>query len=318
MQKTDFRTSKTVKQRLFSGFEYPSKPNTLCLKLNLLKMKTLKYLSVLFIAILSFSCSSDDETNSVITDETSNLMKIQELSNDLHTVEIYSENGTLQQGYNAISLRIKDKNTNSFITDASVSWNLVMYMTGMQHSCPKSEVIKTTGKQTLYNGYIVFQMASHGSEYWELTINYTVNENNYTVSETIQVHPSDKQRVTTFTGTDNVRYVLALVEPSTPSVTQNNMVAGLFKMENMMNFSVVNNYTIKIDPRMPSMGNHGSPNNVGLTQKADGFYHGKLSLTMTGYWKINLQLLNQENELLKGEEVTSENESSSLYLEVEF
>src|SRR5690606_5866674 len=138
----------------------------------------------------------------------------------LHTVEIYSENGTLQQGYNAISLRIKDKNTNSFITDASVSWNLVMYMTGMQHSCPKSEVIKTTGKQTLYNGYIVFQMASHGSEYWELTINYTVNENNYTVSETIQVHPSDKQRVTTFTGTDNVRYVLALVEPSTPSVTQ--------------------------------------------------------------------------------------------------
>ncbi|HLV51549.1 MAG TPA: hypothetical protein VKY44_06300, partial [Flavobacterium sp.] len=68
-------------------------------------MKILKYLSVLFIAILTFSCSSDDETNPVITDETSNLMKIQELSNDLHTVEIYSENGTLQQGYNAISLR---------------------------------------------------------------------------------------------------------------------------------------------------------------------------------------------------------------------
>lgn len=281
-------------------------------------MKTLKYISVLFIAILTFSCSSDDEIPPVITDETSNLVKIQELSNDLHTVEIYSEKGTLQQGYNAISLRIKDKNTNSFVTDASVNWHPIMYMTGMQHTCPKSEVIKTTGKQTLYNGYIVFQMASHGSEYWELTINYTVNENNYTVSETIQVLPSDKQRVTTFTGTDDARYVLALIEPSNPAVAINDMVAGLYKMENRMDFSVVDDYTIKIDPRMPSMGNHGSPNNVDLTQKADGFYHGKLSLTMTGYWKINLQLLNQEKELLKGEEVTSENESSSLYLEVEF
>lgn len=281
-------------------------------------MKTLKYLSVLLVSLLTFSCSSDDETTPVNTDELNGLVQIQEFSNDTHTVELYSKSGTLKQGYNALSLRIKDKNSNDFITDASPSWNPVMYMANMQHSCPKSEIVKTTGKQTLYNGYIVFQMASHGSEYWELTVNYSINGNNYTVSETIQVHPSDKQRVATFTGTDDTRYVLALIEPDTPTVSQNDMVAGLFKMENMMSFSTVNNYTIKIDPRMPSMGNHGSPNNVDLTQKTDGFYHGKLSLTMTGYWKINLQLLNQQNEVLKGEEVTDENESSSLYLEIEF
>lgn len=281
-------------------------------------MKTLKYLSVLFVSLLTFSCSSDDETTPVNTDELNGLVKIQEFSNDTHTVELYSKSGTLKQGYNALSLRIKDKDSNDFVTDASLSWNPVMYMANMQHSCPKSEIVKTTGKQTLYNGYIVFQMASHGSEYWELTVNYSINGNNYTVSETIQVHPSDKQRVATFTGTDDARYVLALIEPDTPTVSQNDMVAGLFKMENMMTFSTVNNYTIKIDPRMPSMGNHGSPNNVDLTQKTDGFYHGKLSLTMTGYWKINLQLLNQQNEVLKGEEVTAENESSSLYLEIEF
>ena len=281
-------------------------------------MKTLKYLSVLLVSLLTFSCSSDDETTPVNTDELNGLVQIQEFSNDTHTVELYSKSGTLKQGYNALSLRIKDKDSNDFVTDASLSWNPVMYMANMQHSCPKSEIVKTTGKQTLYNGYIVFQMASHGSEYWELTVNYSINGNNYTVSETIQVHPSDKQRVATFTGTDDARYVLALIEPDTPTVSQNDMVAGLFKMENMMTFSTVNNYTIKIDPRMPSMGNHGSPNNIDLTQKADGFYHGKLSLTMTGYWKINLQLLNQQNEVLKGEEVTAENESSSLYLEIEF
>lgn len=281
-------------------------------------MNTLKYLSVFFATLLIFSCSSDDDTNSVNTDELSGLVKIQELSNQTHIIELYSINGVLEQGYNAISIRIKDKNSDAFITDANVSWNPLMFMTSMQHSCPKSEVVKTVGKQTLYNGYIVFQMPSHNSEYWELTIDYSIHESNYSVSETIQVYASDKQRVTSFTGTDTEHYILALVEPATPAVALNDMIVGLFKMDNMMDFSVVDDYTVKIDPRMPSMGNHGSPNNVDLTQKADGFYHGKLSLTMTGYWKINLQLLNTESEIVKGETVTEENQSSSLYLEVEF
>ncbi len=281
-------------------------------------MKTLKYLALFLVAIVTFSCSSNDNTNPITTDELNGLIKIQELSNPTHIIELYSKNGLLEQGYNAIAMRIKNKNTDNYITDASVSWNPVMHMTSMQHSCPKSEVAKTIGKQTLYNGYIIFQMASHGSEYWELTIDYSVDQNEYSVTETIWVDPSNKQRVTSFIGTDNERYVMALIEPSSPTVALNDMVVGLFKMENRMNFSVVDNYTVKIDPRMPSMGNHGSPNNVDLTQKGDGFYYGKLSLTMTGYWKINLQLLNELNQVLKGEEVSEENQSSSLYLEVEF
>jgi len=39
---------------------------------------------------------------------------------------------------------------------------------------------------------------------------------------------------------------------------------------------------------------------------------------MTGYWKINLQLLNETGEVLKGEPVTDTNEGSSLFLELEF
>lgn len=274
-------------------------------------------IAIAFFGLLT-SCSSDDDTP--ITNEIENLVKIQDLSNNEHTIELYSKTGVLEQGYNAISLRVKNNNSGEYFnnTAVSVQWNPMMQMMSMQHSCPKSEIVKTNGKQTLLNGFIVFQMASNASEYWTLTIDYSVNGNNYSVSENIEVFPPEKQRVTSFMGTDDTRYVLALIEPQTPTVAVNDMVAGLFKMENMMNFSVVDDYIIKIDPRMPSMGNHGSPNNVDLTQKNDGFYHGKLSLTMTGYWKINLQLLNQENEILKGEEVTTENESSSLYLEVEF
>jgi hypothetical protein len=43
-----------------------------------------------------------------------------------------------------------------------------------------------------------------------------------------------------------------------------------------------------------------------------------MSLTMTGYWKINLQLLNANNEVLKGETITDAVPASSIYFELEF
>jgi hypothetical protein len=90
-------------------------------------------------------------------------------------------------------------------------------------------------------------------------------------------------------------------------------------MENMMSFPVVENYKITVDPRMPGMGNHSSPNNVDLTYtSATKMYDGKLSLTMTGYWRINLKLLNANDEILMGEDVTEVNPESSLYFELEF
>lgn len=280
-------------------------------------MKTLRIVSLAILAIFA-SCSSDnDET--VTANELDGLTKIQEMTNDTHVVELYSATGTLQQGHNAISLRIKNKTTNEYEKNAAVSWAPLMYMTSMQHACPYSAVTKTSGKETLYNGYIVFQMAQNDTEYWKLKVNYTINGTDYTVNEVINVPASAKRRVTSFTGTDGSKYVLALIEPTSPKVALNDITMGVFKMENMMSFPIVNNYTVKIDPRMPSMGNHGSPNNVNLTQSAtDLFYHGKLSLTMTGYWKINLQLLNSANEVLKGEEITETTTASSIYFEVEF
>lgn len=280
-------------------------------------MKTLRIVSLAILAFFA-SCSSDnDET--VTVNELDGLTKIQEMTNDTHVVELYSATGVLQQGHNAISLRFKNKATNQYEKNATVSWAPLMHMTSMQHACPYSSVTKTSGKETLYNGYIVFQMAQNDTEYWSLKINYSINGTDYSVNETISVPASAKRRVTSFTGTDGTKYVLALIEPTSPKVAINDIKMGVFKMENMMSFPIVNNYTVKIDPRMPSMGNHGSPNNVNLTQsETDLLYNGKLSLTMTGYWKINLQLLNSANEVLKGEEITETTTASSIYFEVEF
>ena len=281
-------------------------------------MKTsIKYIAAIFAMALTFvSCSNDDETT---VNELDGITKFKEITNDTHTIELYSHMGSLEHGYNEISLRIKENGTNNYITNAQVSWMPLMHMTSMTHSCPKSEVEKVTENGTLYEGYIMFQMAQNDTEYWDLKIDYTINGIDYTATDVIDVPASTHRKVNTFTGTDGVKYLVAYIEPHHPKVALNDMKVGVWKMQNMMTFPVVDGYTVKIDPRMPSMGNHTSPNNVHATQTlAGGLYDGKLSLTMTGYWKINLQLANTEGTILKGEEITETVTASSIFFEIEF
>ena len=57
----------------------------------------------------------------------------------------------------------------------------------------------------------------------------------------------------------------------------------------MMDFPAVNDYTVEIEPTMPSMG-HGSPNNVNPVFTSMGHYVGKVNFTMTGLWNVKLTL----------------------------
>lgn len=281
-------------------------------------MKKIKYLPLLVLFFAICSCSSKKEEQAG-EEETSGLLKIQEFVNDSHLITLYSKSGIFQQGYNEIALRIQNKSTGDDAAVVYIDWMPVMNMIKKRHSCPKSAIVKVSDKKTLYQGMILFQMAQNDSEYWELTIKYRVDQTDYQVVERIAVYPSEKKSVTVFSGTDGVRYVLGYMEPQIPRVGIQDMVVGLYKMEDMMTFSIVDRYTIKIDPRMPSMGNHGSPNNVALTQPdSAGFYRGKLALTMTGEWTINLQVLNAVGDILKGEEITPEHPKSSIFFEVAF
>ena len=282
-----------------------------------MKFQLKNTIAILVIAFAFASCSKTEDTTTV--NELDGITKFKEIVNATHTIELYAHMGYLEQGFNEVSLRIKDNATGEYVKNAAVSWLPLMHMTMMTHSCPKSEVEKVTTAGTLYEGNIVFQMAQNTTEYWDLKIDYTINGANYTATSVIDVPASAKQRVTTFTGSDDVKYILAYVEPHHPKVALNDITVAVYKMESMMSFPIVDNYKVKIDPRMPSMGNHGSPNNVDLTQSVvDQLYHGKLSLTMTGLWKINLQLLNASDVVLKGETVTDAVPASSIYFEIEF
>ena len=281
-------------------------------------MKFIKYILPVFLSLVLSSCSDGDTIKDPVN-EVQDLLKVQELINEKHIVELFTDSGILSQGYNNITIRIKEKTTGDFVEDAIITWKPIMHMIDKIHSCPKSDVDEVANKQTIYNGYIIFQMPENSEEGWDLTINYRINGEDYEVVGDLSVPASDKRVVTTFLGTDDMKYVLALIEPQNPEVKINDMSVGLYRMENMMSFPVVANYTIKLDPRMPSMDNHSSPNNIDPAYNViTKMYEGKLSLTMTGYWKLNLMLYNTDVDLLKGEEVTSENESSSLFLEIEF
>lgn len=282
-------------------------------------MKTIKLIfTVIMLSTIFVSCSSDDDEMIVNPMEGFNLVTSFDANN--HSIELYSKKNDFSIGYNEVYIRIKDMATKNYVSQSEISWMPMMHMTQMEHSCPKSTLTVTEDK-TVSKGFLVFQMPGNADEYWDLTITYKINGEEFTTKKTIDViSPADgKQKVNTFMGSDGTRYILTMAGPVDPKVAVNDFSAMLFKMENMMTFPVVENYKITVDPRMPSMGNHSSPNNEDLSyDSASKMYNGKLSLTMTGYWKINLKLLNESQEVLKGEDVTTDNLESSLFFEIEF
>ena len=279
----------------------------------------LKYILPILLITLFASCDSDDNNIILPVSETSGLQKVQELSNTDHTIEVYTKSGAFYTGYNDISIRIKNNTDDTYFETYTIDWIPMMDMGSMNHSCPKSSITKATGKSTIYTGNLVYQMTGMDESGWSLKFMYTIDDIDYMVEEEITVIQSSRQNVTTFTGSDSVKYIAAIIEPTNPAIAINDLKVGLYKMESMMMFPTVADYTIGLDPRMPSMGNHSTPNNTDLTYNTlDKMYHGDLSLTMTGYWVLNLKLMGANNTLLKGEDVTDLNLQSSLYLELEF
>jgi len=279
----------------------------------------LKHILPIILITLFASCDSDDNEIIAPVSETESLQKVQELTNASHTVELFTKSGAFQTGYNDITIRIKNNSDDTYFETYTIDWMPMMNMGSMNHSCPKSSITKVIGKSTLYNGSLIYQMTGMDESGWSLKFMYTIDSVAYMVEEDITVSQSSRQNVTTFIGNDSVKYIAAIIEPTTPEIAINNLKVGLYKMESMMMFPSVADYTIGLDPRMPAMGNHSTPNNTDLTYNAlDKMYHGNLSLTMTGYWVLNLKLMDADNTLLKGEDVTDVNLQSSFYLELEF
>jgi len=283
-------------------------------------MKSIKYYHIFLVFFTFFiSCKKENNTEKTPADEVAGYNKIQEFTQGDYTFYLYkSDTGILKTGYNEVYIQLKNNATGKYVEDANLSWKPLMHMTSMSHACPYSAIQKVENTKTLYKGYFIFIMASNDMEYWEITYDY-INGSDTIVeaASRVTVVQSAKVRYKNFTGSDNSKYFLALVNPSSPKVGTNEITAYLYKMVDMLTFIPVENYTIQIDPRMPDMDNHTSPNNTSLTYNAS-IYKGTLNLTMTGYWKINLVVLDASNTIIKGEALTGKVTASSIYFEIEF
>jgi hypothetical protein len=290
------------------------------MKITAIYFKNTVFALVTFIFLL-VSCKKEDVKVTPQVNEAAGLQQIDSLTQGNYTFYIYKKDtGKLVVGYNEIYIQLKNKATGKFVEDANLSWKPLMHMASMSHACPYSGIDKVPNTNTLYKGYFIFIMASDDMEYWEINYNY-IKETDTLAKVSNRptiVNATGRVRYKSFTGADNVSfYYLALVNPTEPKVGGNEITAYLYKKVDLLTFTQVENYTIKIDPRMPGMGNHTSPNNTNLTNYS-GIYKGVLNLTMTGYWKINLIVLDSNNTVVKGETITETNTASSLYFEIEF
>jgi hypothetical protein len=168
-------------------------------------------------------------------------------------------------------------------------------------------------------------MGSDNMDYWEITYNYVNGADTLAkvTNRPYVVNPTGRLRYKRFLGSDAAYYYAVLVNPteSNVQVGTNDITAYLYKQSDLYTFNPVKNYTIEIDPRMPdpSMGNHTSPYNVNLKYDSSAdIYKGKLNLTMTGYWKINLIVKDSTNTVIKGDSIKGSTTASSLYFEIEF
>lgn len=278
---------------------------------------TLYSFIALFSALSMISCKKDDIRIPDETNNLDNLKLVTSIKNDDHTINLYTKSGRLTTGYNEVFLQIKN-DFGAALSTNSISWQPMMHMMDKSHSSPASNIVPLNGNPMINVGYIIFNMPSEEMGYWNLKIEYEINNAIKVAEGRVKVDASTRRIVQNFKGSDSVQYIVALIDPRLPKEGSNNLIAALYKMESMDLFTPVEDYKILIDPRMPGMNNHNSPNNKDLISQGKGIYNGKVNFSMTGYWKINLQVEDETGNIIKGEAITEETESSSIYFEVEF
>ncbi len=261
---------------------------------------------------------------------------------DGYRISIEALNGTFYKGYNELHLRVFNKQNNAEINTAELRF-LPILNKGQEKavSTPHQYLLKYNQQGKFYAGYAVYSDISSAENKWNLYLKAKIGNQEINLNEVVTVKEQSNKNLnmTSFIGNDDEEYFIALLGPRNPKVAENPLVAGIYKYNKpkggsvgpfpdpgQFDYSLVNGFTLKLDPRMPepSMGNHSSPNNKDLTQADDGFYHGVVNYTMTGNWTLNFILMNQNGKILKGTEVPKdftpgvEGKKSELFIDILF
>lgn len=245
--------------------------------------------------------------------------------NGLYDIQVYSRTGTLHSGYNDLYFVSTKKATGNYIKFVDIT-NLtpLMLMTkmNMQHSTPVSGEITFlhTNLAAVKHGWVSFVMNSSEGGSWTLAYDAEVLKEKGSLdatSITVLPIPEGQSWLKSFKAGDDT-YYLSLVSPTDWKTGTNTITAYVSKKSNPITTPYTlaeEQFTIEIDPRMPDMGNHTSPDNTPLTRQLDGSYQGTINLTMTGLWRIHLTVRDAQGNVVAGGDDTNEG-YSSLYWDV--
>ena len=258
-------------------------------------MKYIFFYLIVFSIISTSSCKKDDTTE--VEDPKSSLLKISETYaiGSAAKVELWS-NTELSTGYQNLFVALYDSVTNKSISTATVQIMpmMEMNMNGMKmsHSAPFESPESINSINSLFPCSAVFTMPSNGTDgIWRMKIMVKKEgQSKFGIANMpITVKQSTPERVRNITAVDGTKLTIAYILPSKPKVGVNDFEISIHRKQDMMTFPAEDSYSIVMTPEMPSMG-HGSPNNINPLHIKNGHYKGKVNFTMTGDWKINLEL----------------------------
>ena len=206
-----------------------------------------------------------------------------------HRLRLYSDQEILHVGYNRLYFEVSGKSND-------LQFHPVMDMHTLTHSCPSIQPAFDATSQ-LYEGAAVFTMPSGEMGSWTLQIHFNGEEK----SIPVQIQPAKEQTrlVSTHQAQNGKRYVLALVDPMQPKIGLNDLSILIYEQKSMHEFVPVEDLVIQFEPIMPSMG-HGSPNNTAPSHLRAGLYKGKVNFTMSGDWRLQLQLFEAGEKIVAG------------------
>lgn len=269
----------------------------LCVQIREGKLYVINMKKILLLAVVAMFTACQKDNSLEITDPKASMSKISEgyAIGASTKVELWSKT-ELGTGYQNLFVALYDSVSGKAINRSTVQIMpmMEMDMNGMKtsHSAPFENPVSVDAENSLFQCAAVFIMPSTG-ESGKWALNVMVKKEGQTkfgkAVLPIQVKQSQPERVRNLTATDGSKIIVAYISPSSPKVGINDFEIAIFGRQDMMTFPADDNFSISMTPEMPSMG-HGSPNNVNPVLIKNGHYKGKVNFTMTGDWRINLDL----------------------------
>jgi hypothetical protein len=238
-----------------------------------------------------------------------------------YNVFAYTKTGALHSGYNDIYFVATKQSTGNYIKNFDVT-NItpLMHMVKMDmyHSTPVGPDAASfnDGYLAVKRTWVSFVMNTSDAGSWTLSYDALVLGKTGGVEKQVVVVnalPDGQAWIKSFKVGDDT-YYLSLVNPNEWQTGTNGIRAYVSKKSAKATtpYTLASDiFTIDIDPRMPDMGNHTSPDNTALVKQTDGSYQGTINLTMTGLWRIHLTVRNADGDIVAGG-----GELSSLYWDV--